>query len=73
MVIAKAPALRAAGVTSVELGEVKFTIAPPEPALAQLATGGADDPEPGDPLRDPYLYGMNRGTPGYGAPADDVD
>ncbi len=61
VLIAKAPALRAAGVLFVELGEIKFQISPPEPA----AVAGSESAESTDPFRDPTLYGLNRGTPGF--------
>lgn len=50
LVIAKAKELRTAGVLSVELEAVTFTLAPPEPDIAALMAATAQQAEPeGDP------------------------
>lgn len=68
VIIAKAPALRMAGVSLVRLGDLEFHVAPPEPPPVVTDDG---EREPTDPLNDPLLYGRSRGTPGFGHRSDD--
>ena len=63
LVIARAPELREAGIRSVELGGLGFTLAPPE--LAPDDTGNdQEDDGPADALHDPWTFGRPAaGTP----------
>jgi len=60
LIAARAPALRQAGVLSVELDGVAFTLAPPEPPDPVPETRSPDDAEdvPRDALRDPATHGL---------------
>lgn len=61
LIASRASALRQAGVLSVELEGVAFTLAPPEPpdpAPVQNASGEDSDDLPRDPLRDPATHGL---------------
>lgn len=57
LIIARAPALVAAGVRgTVTIGAVSFELA--EPQSAALAVAPAVESEPGDALRDPTTHGL---------------
>lgn len=63
LIIDRAPRLRAAGVSSVELAGVRFAMLPPE---APAAAEPVDDDDLGtvDALNDPTTFGRRRNVPG---------
>lgn len=69
LIIEKAPQLRSAGVTSVELDGVCVELAPQEPDYPQVAWKGfqESEEETAHPLNDPSTYGLRDGSqlPGY--------
>lgn len=72
LLIAKAPALRTAGVLAVELGNVRFQMTPPEMQMPAQTTDRRTGPPPADPLDDPALFGRRDGSlPGFGDPTDE--
>ena len=71
-VAAVAPALREAGVLSLDLGVVSFTLRPPDPPQDTTPGRPDDAPEPANAFDDPASY-PGGVVPGYGAPRDDED
>ena len=65
LIAARAEELRAAGVVRVELGLLRFTLAPLAPAAeADMGDVEDDEEEPDDPLHDPWTHGVpNKETP----------
>jgi hypothetical protein len=63
LIIAKAPQLRKAGVQSVELDEVSFTLAPADPPDATPTADDGEDDEV-DALHDPATFGRRKTVPG---------
>ncbi len=79
LIVARAPALRASGVTSLAIGDVSFTLGDPvivltrdEAIAAATAAAGSKpaplDEPPADTFDDPSLYGRTNGTPGFNRP-----
>lgn len=72
LLIARAPALHAAGVTSLSIDGLSATLAPPPPPLDLRGTVVPDDDLPThdhrDALNDPSLYGRGR-VPGFKRPS----
>lgn len=83
LLIERARDLRAAGVTSLTIGDTSITLAPFEDAPAQTGTtttqmtameriaAGETDGTYLDVLDDPKTYGRTNGTPGFERPAKD--
>jgi hypothetical protein len=63
LIIDRAPRLRLAGVSSVELEHVSFALTPPEPPDVTTTEDDEDD-APRDALHDPATYGRRKRVPG---------
>lgn len=73
LVISRAAALRAAGVTTITIGGVTVTLAPPEPApIPTTPDARSDENNDDDPLSDPSTFG-GRGVPGFTRPTRSED
>ncbi len=68
-IIAYAPRLRAAGITSVVAVGVSFTLLPAVDAAPAEPIGTVAEDEP-SPLNDPYTFGRRTGVPMRGKGSD---
>lgn len=77
--IARAPAMRAAGILTIALGDVSLTLAESQPEAAPSKQ--KDDPVPRNVFEDPTAYGLPPGSkvpgfeppPGWAAPPEGAD
>lgn len=60
----RAPALRAAGIRHVEIGDIKFDVDPPEPVPLSKEELAARARAAADPLQDPAMYNRIDSVPG---------
>ena len=63
-IIEKAPALRRAGVLSVQVEGVIFQLRPHDESGPAESKSEKDDDDPPDLLHDPALYGRTKSVPG---------
>ncbi len=66
LIIDRAPRLRSAGISSVNLESISFTLAPAD-APIEVA---ADDEDEVDALHDPATFGRRKSVPGQRRPKD---
>lgn len=77
IIATKAPALRDAGVRTLEVAGIRMELDPPERGAVEVAAPTfdyVDATDYSDPLNDPTTFGRTSGLPGFGKPdPEDVD